>query len=136
MKCDEHAEQFAAAMAKIRRDREVEGRRFGAAQTQADTIAEIARGLRRIGIESLSLQDEMRRYLSSYVETVKKARAPAGSQPGGVRVPTSTQPAAMPQWLPAGIGRAVQSAIGARQSSACDSTDCAIAESVSKIIGK
>ena len=97
--CDRHAEQFAAALSRIRRDREVELRRFDAARAQADTIVEIARGLRRIGIESLSLQDEMRRYLSGYIETIRRAKA--AQVTAGPRVTSSTRPAAMPTWLPA-----------------------------------
>lgn len=68
-KLDQHASEFEAAMGKIRADRQTEWQRRTAAETQIDTIVEVAKGLRRIGIESLSLQDEVRRYLTTWMES-------------------------------------------------------------------
>jgi hypothetical protein len=67
-KLDQHASEFEAAMTRLRADRRVEWQRRTAAETQIDTIVEVAKGLRRIGIESLSLQDEVRRYLTTWME--------------------------------------------------------------------
>jgi len=77
-KLDQHASQFEAAMTTIRADRRTEWQRRAAAETQVETILEVARGLRRLGIESLSLQDEMRRYLLSWVESMRRAGTAAG----------------------------------------------------------
>jgi hypothetical protein len=76
-KLDRHASEFEAAMTKIRADRRTEWQRRVAAETQIDTVLEVAKGLRRIGIESLSLQDEVRRYLTTWIEARATASAAA-----------------------------------------------------------
>ncbi|HOW17886.1 MAG TPA: hypothetical protein PLC79_02535 [Phycisphaerae bacterium] len=81
-KLDQHASQFEAAMATIRADRRTEWQRRAAAETQVETILEVAKGLRRLGIESLSLQDEMRRYLVSWTESMRRAGTAAAGVGG------------------------------------------------------
>lgn len=91
---DRHASEFESAMTKIRADRQTEWQRRIAAETQIDTVAEVAKGLRRIGIESLSLQDEVRRYLATWMQTQAAARVSGGGSSEaiakpGTRIPTS-----------------------------------------------
>jgi len=70
---DSHAADFKAALRKIRTDRGTEFTRFGAALDNVDVLRELARGLQRLAIESLTLQDEMRRYLTGWIETRRRA---------------------------------------------------------------
>jgi hypothetical protein len=63
-----HAEAFRSALAGIRADRGVELKRYEAAMENVDALREVADGLRRVGVESLGLQDELRRYVSSLLE--------------------------------------------------------------------
>jgi len=95
-KLDQHASQFEAAMATIRADRRTEWRRRAAAETQVETILEVAKGLRRLGIESLSLQDEMRRYLLSWTESMRRADTAAvgggGATGAGQKAPAAGGP--------------------------------------------
>jgi hypothetical protein len=51
----------------------VQWRRHTAALENVAVIREVAEGLRRMGIESLTLSDEMRRYLSRWIEARKLA---------------------------------------------------------------
>lgn len=69
---ESHADRFKAALAKIRTDRDVEWRRRQAALDNVAVLRELARGLRRLALESLSLDDEMRRYLSNWLTTREK----------------------------------------------------------------
>jgi len=138
-KSDVHAEQFATALARIRADRAVAAQRYAAGVSQADAVVEVARGLRRIGIESLTLQDEMRRYLSSYIDAMKRAKAAAAAgQTGGVRVPTNTQPASQPAWMPSGLGEALGGLIsgGGGGSGGRETNTCPISEAVNRILGQ
>jgi hypothetical protein len=70
-----HRADFEAALRKIRADREVEWARRAATLDNVGVVREVAAGLQRMGIESLTLQDEMRRYLSSWIEARQKAKA-------------------------------------------------------------
>lgn len=89
-KCDQHGSEFALAMAKIRADRRTEDVRAGNTAGQVASVREVARGLRRVGVESLTIQDEMRRYLLNMIDTQRKAKAIASQGTAGVRVPTAT----------------------------------------------
>lgn len=86
-KCQQHGREFAAALAKIRTDRGTEAARIGMAGEQVAAVREIGRGLRNVGIASLSLQDEMRRYLMSTIEAYRKAQAAGvpASMPAALR---------------------------------------------------
>lgn len=70
---DSHAADFKAALRKIRTDRGTEFTRRCAAMDNVDVLRELARGLQRLAIESLTLQDEMRRYLHGWVDTRQRA---------------------------------------------------------------
>lgn len=58
-----HAADFTEAMGRIRADRAVEWERYRAALDNLGGLKEVAAGLRRVAIESMSLEDEARRYL-------------------------------------------------------------------------
>jgi hypothetical protein len=72
---ESHADRFKAALATIRTDRDVEWQRRQAALENVAVLRELARGLRRLALESLSLDDEMRRYLSNWLTTREKTNA-------------------------------------------------------------
>ena len=78
---DGHVAAFRSAMGKLRGDREVEWTRHRAAIGHAAVIKEVAAGLRQMAIESLSLEDEMRRYFTSWIEASRSA-----SEEVGVRI--------------------------------------------------
>jgi len=71
------AEEFTAALRKVRADRRVEWQRQSAALDNLTVLREIAAGLRRLAIDSLTLSDEVRRYLGTLV----KPPAPAAPSP-------------------------------------------------------
>ena len=58
-----HGADFTEAMGRIRADRAVEWERYRAALDNLGGLKEVAAGLRRVAIESMSLEDEARRYL-------------------------------------------------------------------------
>ena len=70
----EHTAQFRLALERIRQDRAVQWQRHTAATENVAVIREVADGLRRMGVESLTLSDEMRRYLSGWIEARNRAR--------------------------------------------------------------
>ena len=72
---DSHVADFKAALRKIRTDRGTEFTRRESAMDNVHVLRELARGLQRLAIESLTLQDEMRRYLTGWVETRRRASA-------------------------------------------------------------
>ncbi len=74
--CAAHAAAFKTALARVREDRHVELERYRAALDNADTAVEVADGLRRLAVQSLTLEDETRRYLLSLLETVHPANEP------------------------------------------------------------
>ncbi len=77
----DHAAQFRLALERVRQDRAVQWRRHTAAMDNVDVVREVAEGLRRMGVESLTLSDEMRRYLSGWIE----ARRQAGAATAAIR---------------------------------------------------
>lgn len=60
---DQHAEAFRAALGRVRADRTVEWRRYHRTRDMLETLDEIRDGLQRLAIDSLTLSDELRRYL-------------------------------------------------------------------------
>jgi len=70
---DSHAADFAEALRRIRVDRRTEWARRSRAMDNVSVVREVARGLQRLAIESLTLKDEMRRYLSGWIETRRAA---------------------------------------------------------------
>lgn len=79
---DSHVTDFKSALRKIRMDRETEFTRRQAAMDNVDVLRELATGLQRLAVESLTLEDEMRRYLNGWIETRRQAKA-IQSVPGG-----------------------------------------------------
>ncbi|MGQ9650856.1 MAG: hypothetical protein ACUVXJ_12155 [Phycisphaerae bacterium] len=69
----DHAVQFRLALERVRQDRAVQWQRHTAALENVAAVREVAEGLRRMGIESLTLSDEMRRYLSRWTEARRQA---------------------------------------------------------------
>lgn len=76
---DQHSEQFGSALARIRQDRETEWSRRSAVAENVQVLREIAKGLQRIGLQSLSLQDEMRRYLETWMQARQRAETVNGA---------------------------------------------------------
>lgn len=80
-----HAVEFEAALRKIRGDREVEWSRRSAAMDNVAALREVSRGLQKLAIQSLSLQDEMKRYLQGWIDLRRQQEAreirPAGTEP-------------------------------------------------------
>jgi hypothetical protein len=77
-----HSAEFKSALGRIREDRAVEQQRRGAAVENVGVVREVADGLRRMGVESLTLSDEMRRYLSGWIEARKQAVAAKAATAG------------------------------------------------------
>ncbi len=65
---ESHSAAFRSALGRVRDDREVEMSRYRAALDNVGVLREVSRGLRRLGMESLSLRDDARRYLFSLLE--------------------------------------------------------------------
>ncbi len=70
-----HAASFGEAMRQLRRDREVESARQAAAAEHAEVVEEVAAGLERLAVESLSLRDEVRRYVLAWSQVRRPAQA-------------------------------------------------------------
>src|SRR5262249_39945417 len=83
---NKHVADFEAALRKIRDDRETEWSRRTAAMDNVSVLREVSKGLQKLAIQSLSLQDEMRRYLGSWIEARQWADAEIRSQKAGVRI--------------------------------------------------
>jgi outer membrane murein-binding lipoprotein Lpp len=79
---ERHTREFSAALAKIRQDRQVADQRLHAGQDNVAAVNEVARGLRKLAIESLTLQDEVRRYFTQLLETRRAAQAAAKPKGG------------------------------------------------------
>jgi hypothetical protein len=85
--CDEakatgHLEDFLLAQARIREDREVERHRHTASVENVATLREVADGLRRLAIESQSLDDEFRRYVEALIRSWRDTEAGARDRAG------------------------------------------------------
>jgi len=72
---ESHTGDLASALKAIRQDREAEHTRLAAAKDNVGVLREMAKGMQRLAIDNLSLQDEMRRYLAGWVEAKRKAEA-------------------------------------------------------------
>lgn len=80
------AADFAAALSRIRSDREVAAARRGIALDNVATIEDVAAGLRRIAVASLSLNDELQRYATRWIDAKKEADARADAEAAARRV--------------------------------------------------
>jgi hypothetical protein len=72
---ESHTGDFKAALKAIRQDRETEYTRLAAAKDNVGVLREMAKGMQRLAIDSLTLQDEMRRYLNGWAEAKSRAQA-------------------------------------------------------------
>jgi len=72
---EKHTAQFKAALGKIRADRDTERTRRDAAGENVRVLREVAGGLRRLAVEQLTLDDELRRYLTGWLEARRAAQS-------------------------------------------------------------
>jgi len=77
---EKDASDFQASLHKIRQDRDTEWSRRTNAMDNVRVLREVSRGLQKLAIQSLSLQDEMRRYLSSWIDARQRADAAIKSE--------------------------------------------------------
>jgi len=76
---DAHVADFHQAMQHLRQDRDTEWRRYVAASDNLSVLTEVTSGLRRLAVESMTLSDEVRRYLHNVIDarsTRGNARTP------------------------------------------------------------
>lgn len=71
---------FKAALRRIREDRNIEWTRRSAAMDNIEALREMADGLHRIGLDSLNLRDEVRRYLGNWMELHRKGQEAAAAK--------------------------------------------------------
>ena len=71
---ENHTDAFLQAMDRLRADRAAARARYGASRDNVQAMREIASGLRRLAIDSLSLNDEARRYFQDLITTWWTAR--------------------------------------------------------------
>ena len=62
-----HGESLLGALERVRADRLAATNRFMAARENALALGEVAAGLRRIAVESMSVDDEVKRYFQSWM---------------------------------------------------------------------
>lgn len=70
-----HTATFKAAMDRLRDDRAVETQRHSATLENLEVLAEVNDGLRQTALDSLTLQDEVQRYVGDLIEAHKAAMA-------------------------------------------------------------
>lgn len=61
----DHVERFNKALDRLQQDGETENTRYLATVQNIRTLGEIGDGLKRLAVESMSLDDELRRYLTN-----------------------------------------------------------------------
>jgi len=71
---DVHAAAFQDALRRLDADRQVAWVRYSASLDNVATLREIAQGLRRLALESMSLDDDVRRYFGEVMERRKEAK--------------------------------------------------------------
>jgi hypothetical protein len=86
-----YVEQFSKSLAKMRRFREASRERFQAAVDSLDTMDEVADGLQKFAIDSLTLQDEYRRYFTSWAEQIRTYREERAAQKQAEREATRAE---------------------------------------------
>lgn len=85
-----HARDFAAALARLRGDRQTAWQRHSAARENVTQVEEVARGLRRLAMQSLSLRDEWDRYVGNLIEARQRAVRNSAAATGRTPAPTPT----------------------------------------------
>ncbi len=71
---DAHAESFQEALHRLDADRQAAWERYTASLDNVATLREIAQGLRRLALESMSLDDDVRRYFGEVMDRRKEAK--------------------------------------------------------------
>jgi hypothetical protein len=79
-----HVNDFESALHKIREDQETEWARRSTAMDNVSLLKEMSRGLQKLAIQSLSLQDEMKRYLSNWI-TARQQQASKPQTPNAAK---------------------------------------------------
>lgn len=74
-----HVLAYEEAAARVRADREAARVRRSLVEEHVDSLREVAAGLRRLGIESMSLEDETKRYLRDVIERSRDRIATTGA---------------------------------------------------------
>jgi uncharacterized protein YycO len=72
---DMHTAAFTEALAALWADQHAEWQRYGHALGNVEAVEEIAAGLRRMGIATLTVKDDVRRYLGSLIEAGRQTRS-------------------------------------------------------------
>ena len=75
---DNHTAAFTDALTRLEADRQAASDRRQAALENIETPQEIAAGLRRLAIESMTLDDEARRYLTGILSQLPTNDPPSG----------------------------------------------------------
>ena len=76
-----HAEAFQKALEGLDADRRVAWERYTASLDNVATLREVAQGLRRLALNSMSLDDEVRRYFGEVMQRRKETKEqPSGEQ--------------------------------------------------------
>jgi enamine deaminase RidA (YjgF/YER057c/UK114 family) len=90
-KVSQHIADFGAALAKLRRMREASRRRYQAAIESLDTMDEVATDLHKFAVDSLTMEDETRRYFTGWVEQIRTAREQQRAQKEAERAQTRAE---------------------------------------------
>ncbi len=77
-----HMTEFNEALARLRADQWTEWQRYQASRENVAAVREVADGLRRVAIATLTVQDDVRRYLTSLIEARRAAEAAQQRQSG------------------------------------------------------
>jgi len=72
---DAHTIAFTEALAALWTDQRTEWQRYQNTLANIEALEEVGAGLRRVGIATLTVSDEVRRYLGSLVEARRQAAA-------------------------------------------------------------
>lgn len=78
-----HVSSFEAALHKIHVDHDTEWTRRTAAMENVSVLREVSKGLQKLAIQSLSLEDEMKRYLQSWLAARQRTTATGSSTASG-----------------------------------------------------
>lgn len=71
---DAHAAAFQEALRRLEADRQAAWERYTASLDNVAVLREIADGLRRLALDSMSLDDDVRRYFGEVMERRKEAK--------------------------------------------------------------
>ncbi len=77
-----HTNDFLHALDRLHADRRIEWQRFMASMDNLSVLRETAHGLRRLAIESLSLEDEAQRYFGELIELRRARETEPENEPG------------------------------------------------------